>query len=66
MRKLFIALTIIASLFGCNQKPKETPQKDTENMAEDTAEKAAAPFVWEGANIYFLLTDRFLSQISYN
>ncbi|MGB3775395.1 MAG: alpha-amylase family glycosyl hydrolase [Leeuwenhoekiella sp.] len=26
---------------------------------ESTAKTAAAPFVWEGANVYFLLTDRF-------
>jgi len=37
--------------------PKENTETAlTENVAED-AQKA--PFVWEGANIYFLLTDRF-------
>lgn len=27
--------------------------------AQDTPPKSKAPFIWEGANLYFLLTDRF-------
>ena len=30
-----------------------------EKNKNSTLEKQKAPFVWEGANIYFLLTDRF-------
>lgn len=47
MKKL-ITLIIILACFGCKSttENKTEPQKET-------------PFVWEGANLYFLLTDRF-------
>lgn len=43
-----MSLTLIISIVGCNQKSSksETPKPQT-------------PFVWQGANLYFLLTDRF-------
>lgn len=43
-----MSLTLIFSIIGCNQKSSEseTPKPQT-------------PFVWQGANLYFLLTDRF-------
>ena len=46
MRYILILL-IILFFFNC------------ENKKEVSIEKATTPFVWEGANIYFLLTDRF-------
>ncbi len=46
MRYLLIVLSFLM-LFNCDKK------KEVEK------EKAEVPFVWEGANIYFLLTDRF-------
>lgn len=45
---IFTVLTVII-LSSCVQK------KDTQKTTEDLK----IPFVWEGANIYFLLTDRF-------
>ena len=45
---LLIILTVFALSCKQNPNPKEETQKDTK-----------IPFVWEGANIYFLLTDRF-------
>ena len=42
---LFIALLV---LIGCNE---------TEKTQENNIKKT--PFIWEGANLYFLLTDRF-------
>ncbi len=59
MRNLFIALSLGTLLIGCD-KLKEKP-KTTENLTEtamvETTKKN--PFYWEGANVYFLLTDRF-------
>ncbi len=61
MRKLLIAMSILTSLFGCKNSQKETPQKNPETLAinQKQEEHSKTPFVWEGANIYFLLTDRF-------
>nr|WP_321227037.1 alpha-amylase family glycosyl hydrolase [uncultured Psychroserpens sp.] len=47
MRKLTLFILTIMTIMSCKT---ETAVK---------AEKPKAPFVWEGANLYFLLTDRF-------
>ena len=47
MKRLIIVITLL-TLISCVQH-KEVLK----------VEKPAAPFVWEGANLYFLLTDRF-------
>lgn len=50
MKNKALALTLSLSSLFCgytNAQKKETPKKET------------TPFVWEGANLYFLLTDRF-------
>ncbi len=47
MKKYIFILLSALILFSCEDK-KEAP-----------FEKPETPFVWEGANIYFLLTDRF-------
>jgi alpha-amylase len=50
MKKIAILLLLLLS-FGCkNDQPKQ-------DIAENKAPEK--PFVWENANIYFLLTDRF-------
>lgn len=46
MRHLLILLTVLF-FFNC------------ENNKENPLEKPKTPFIWEGANVYFLLTDRF-------
>ncbi|WP_225035207.1 alpha-amylase family glycosyl hydrolase [Winogradskyella sp. SM1960] len=53
MKKL-ILLTLILIILSCKNK-------DTENKiaAVETAQPIETPFIWEGANLYFLLTDRF-------
>ncbi len=57
MRKLLI-LTIVSMAISC-----KTQGKKNENQVDKTEEIAGsqsnAPFMWEAANIYFLLTDRF-------
>jgi len=58
MRKLLIACAILGVLISCKERQrKESP----EVVVQDTISKIEkrAPFVWEGANVYFLLTDRF-------
>ncbi len=50
-------MVTLSFLSSC-KKVKKTPQKK-ETLVEDVAQKKQVPFVWEGANIYFLLTDRF-------
>ncbi|RNC89790.1 MAG: alpha-amlyase [Allomuricauda sp.] len=59
MRKLLIAMSMLSFVFGCDKLKKEeqtTVQLPAENLK---VTKKDVPFVWEGANIYFLLTDRF-------
>ncbi|QXP77542.1 MULTISPECIES: alpha-amylase family glycosyl hydrolase [Winogradskyella] len=53
MKKL-ILFTIILITLSC--KNKDTEKKTTATEVSDIIE---TPFVWEGANLYFLLTDRF-------
>ncbi len=52
-------MSILSFLFGCKKNPRQ-PKKPTNDTTATVIEpKKKAPFVWEGANIYFLLTDRF-------
>ena len=48
MKHLFLIVCSFAMIISCQETPKE---------ATETQPKA--PFVWEAANLYFLLTDRF-------
>ncbi len=50
MKHLFVLVCIFSFLFGCKTKPSETVKKTTAEVQ---------PFVWEAANVYFMLTDRF-------
>lgn len=59
MRKLLIASIVLPIFLACKNDKKESAQQTMvirDSMPEPSKEK---PFVWEGANIYFLLTDRF-------
>ena len=49
MKKLILIILGLIFITSC----KETKES---NMTEN---KPQAPFVWEGANLYFLMTDRF-------
>lgn len=50
-------MTVLSFLLGCKQPKKQ--EKVDDQVALEVVEKKDVPFVWEGANIYFLLTDRF-------
>ncbi|NNE31232.1 MAG: alpha-amylase [Winogradskyella sp.] len=55
MRKVLITMAFVTAILGC--KEKDTGMR---SVAEgQNAEVLNKPFVWEGANLYFLLTDRF-------
>lgn len=49
MKKLPIIILLLVSIFSCKTQTKD----------EAKIQKSETPFVWEGANLYFLLTDRF-------
>ncbi len=58
MKKLLVVLFSISLFIGCKKVKKEQQVTQTQ-VVEKEAPKKDVPFVWEGANIYFLLTDRF-------
>lgn len=59
MQKLLTALFICVLLSACNQAKKESIPKQAAVTETIEIQEPTTPFVWEGANIYFLLTDRF-------
>ncbi len=54
--KKILFLFVIATIFSCKEK----------SLVKITNETVKKEFVWEGANIYFLLTDRFNNGDSSN
>lgn len=50
--KRIVAITLILITLNCKEQPNKP-------KVTNSASVEKAPFVWEGANIYFLLTDRF-------
>ncbi|QCX00321.1 alpha-amlyase [Aggregatimonas sangjinii] len=60
MPRVCLLLMLSLFVFSCQQKNKKVPDQPlvmTDTIPEK--EHRNIPFVWEGANIYFLLTDRF-------
>jgi alpha-amylase len=55
MKKLIILLCMPLLMNNCKQKEEPKPVMDKPEVSETTA----TPFVWDAANLYFLLTDRF-------
>ena len=51
MKKIFLFLSILLAFSSCKSTQKPT--------SKITNQQSKAPFVWESANVYFLLTDRF-------
>ena len=60
MMKYVTFLFLLTLLIGCS----EIKQNKNDEMADATNLKK--PFLWEAANIYFLLTDRFYNADSLN
>ncbi|MEX0288405.1 MAG: alpha-amylase family glycosyl hydrolase [Flavobacteriaceae bacterium] len=59
MQKMLIALAISALFLACKEEKKEPVMEPSAQLETAPEIEKQAPFVWEGANIYFLLTDRF-------
>ena len=62
LRNSIIGKTLILILFstlllGCKKDKAGSP--DSETTQAEAADETVAPFDWKGANLYFLLTDRF-------
>ena len=60
MRRLLLLVLVLAFFIACKQEQKEALVQPEITANESTPEpENTVPFVWEGANIYFMLTDRF-------
>ncbi len=59
MKKLLIAVAIFTLFFACKSEKKESANEPLALIDTIPEPKKQVPFVWEGANIYFLMTDRF-------
>lgn len=57
MHRLLLILALSVSIYSCKPEPKTAQLPATEQVT--VQDRDSIPFVWEGANIYFLLTDRF-------
>jgi len=60
MRRLLLLVLVVAFFMSCKQEQKETsvpPGIDADKSIPEP--ENTVPFVWESANIYFMLTDRF-------
>ncbi|PKV51483.1 alpha-amylase [Aquimarina sp. MAR_2010_214] len=57
-----ITFLILCLMIGCKGEPKKDgidKSKITKPDTKKVTESGKLPFIWEGSNIYFLLTDRF-------
>ena len=60
MHRLLVLVLVLAFLNSCKLERKEAIiQPEIAAIESEPEIKETIPFVWEGANIYFLLTDRF-------
>lgn len=58
MKKL-ILLTLIATSLSCKNSASDAEKEMKDTSEEKTTASLETPFVWEAANLYFLMTDRF-------
>ncbi|MBG49526.1 MAG: alpha-amlyase [Pseudozobellia sp.] len=59
MKNLLAAVILMVTMASCVEQKKE-PTEEPTTLSESKADSIIKkPFAWEGANIYFLLTDRF-------
>ncbi|HZJ18952.1 MAG TPA: alpha-amylase family glycosyl hydrolase [Pricia sp.] len=59
MKKMLSAIVLLTFFVSCKQAKTDTIESATFIHDSIPESPAKAPFAWEGANIYFLLTDRF-------
>lgn len=59
MKKLLILIAVFSGICSC-ERGKTEPVKETMALKDSISiSSKKLPFAWEGANVYFLLTDRF-------
>ncbi|EAR01587.1 alpha-amylase family glycosyl hydrolase [Maribacter sp. HTCC2170] len=66
MQKLLILALSLTLFTACNFQEKPTEKKPKEVAPKEITQNNKSPFFWEGANIYFMLTDRFNNGDSAN
>jgi alpha-amylase len=71
MKNLLLIAFLGLFFTSCRLEKKEAPLDESNIVAQGPEEGKKTPFVWDGANIYFLLTDRFYNgdtsnDINYN
>ena len=60
MHKLLLLVLLLVVFVSCKEEKKEAIKQPEIATSEKIQEpENITPFVWEGANIYFMLTDRF-------
>lgn len=59
MNKGLLGIIALFILLSCKEEQKTTAKEEIVKTEIVQEVKEQKPFVWEGANIYFLLTDRF-------
>ena len=59
MPKLLFALLLVTLFFSCKPTPEKTETAAAETLREPMEVTDSVPFLWDAANVYFLLTDRF-------
>lgn len=59
MNKSLLGIAVLLLLVSCKEQQKTPLKEETVKTKIVQKVKKQIPFVWEGANIYFLLTDRF-------
>ncbi|MFS4468094.1 alpha-amylase family glycosyl hydrolase [Maribacter sp. 2210JD10-5] len=59
MRNLLVLIILFFCISSCKTEKKEVPSPDLKETETFVKSEDKIPFVWDGANIYFLLTDRF-------
>ena len=59
MKNLLIGFVIFGCIFSCKRSSSEPTAEKVTSKESIPVPSKKAPFAWEGANIYFLLTDRF-------
>ncbi len=55
----FLLLFLSASCNNTSKKEKTTESQEQKKSVSSVVVNKEKPFIWEGANVYFLLTDRF-------
>ncbi|WP_108867374.1 alpha-amylase family glycosyl hydrolase [Aquimarina aquimarini] len=63
---LFFLFSLIIGCKSDSEKPKSNPPQSNDTNSTNKQVSKELPFVWEGANVYFLLTDRFNNGNSNN